>query len=90
MPSLPRVLPKIFITTFSNLGREEIIAPMDQLFEAELANCFFKPRDLLVMFFTLVEEIKFRTVPEEELDILISLCSELTTYIRFSLPWILS
>ena len=56
------MLPKILITTLSNLGREEIIAPMYQLFKAELADCFSKARDLLVLFLALVEEIKFRTV----------------------------
>ena len=54
------MLPKILITTLSNLGREEIIVPKDQFFKAKLADSFSKTRGLLVLFLTLMEEIKFR------------------------------
>ena len=54
------MLPKILITALSNLGREEIIVPKDQFFKAKLADSFSKTRDLLVLFLTLMEEIKFR------------------------------
>ena len=49
VPSLPRVLPKILINTISYLGKGEIITTTD-LLKAQMANCFSKVRDLLVMF----------------------------------------
>ena len=57
MPSLPRVLPKIL----------QLITTLSNLGREEI-----KVRDLLVLFLALVEEIKFWTVPEDNLDILIS------------------
>lgn len=51
VPSLPRVLPKILINTFSYLGKGEIIATTDML-KAQVANCFSKVKDLLIMFLT--------------------------------------
>ena len=56
------------------------IATTDQL-KALLANCYS-----LALFLTLVEEIKFRTVLEDELDILTSLCSELVTFHHILIP----
>ena len=56
------------------------IATTEQL-KAELANCYS-----LALFLTLVEEIKFRTVLEDELDILTSLCSELVTFHQILIP----
>jgi hypothetical protein len=50
VPSLPRVLPKILITTFSYLGKGEIIATMD-LLKAQVAICFSK----VIMFLTLIK-----------------------------------
>ena len=41
---------------------------------------------MLALFLTLVEEIKFRTVLEDELDILTSLCSELVTFHQILIP----
>ena len=76
VPSLPRVLPKILINTFSYLGMGEIIAT--DMLKAQVANCFSKVKDLLIMFLTLMEKIKTRKVLEEnELDILVDLCFEL-------------
>eukprot|EP00092_Neocalanus_flemingeri_P061071 GFUD01073348.1.p1 GENE.GFUD01073348.1~~GFUD01073348.1.p1 ORF type:complete len:217 (+),score=94.32 GFUD01073348.1:236-886(+) len=85
VPSLPRVLPKILITTFSYLGRGEIIATTD-LLKAELANCFSKSRNWMALFLGLVEEKKIRTVLEDELDILVSLCSELVSFHQVLIP----
>ena len=59
VPSLPRVLPKILITTFSYLGKGEIIATMD-LLKAQLAICFSK----VIMVLTLIK-IKMRSVLED-------------------------
>ena len=61
VPTLPTVLPKI-ITTFSYLGKGEIIATMD-LLKAQVAICFSKVI-ILIMFFTLIK-IKMRTVLED-------------------------
>ena len=65
MPSLPRVLPKIL----------QLITTLSNLGREEI-----QARDLLVLFLALVEEIKFWTVLEDKLDILISFCSELVTF----------
>ena len=65
MPSLPRVLPKTL----------QLITTLSNLGREEI-----QARDLLVLFLALVEEIKFWTVLEDKLDILISFCSELVTF----------
>ena len=49
-------------------------------------STYSKFRDLLALFLTLVEEIKFRTVLEDELDILTSLCSELVNFHQILIP----
>ena len=85
VPSLPRVLPKILITTFSYLGKGEIIATTD-LLKAQVANCFSKVRDLLVMFLTLMKKIKMRTALEDKLDILVDLCFELVNFHEVLIP----
>ena len=82
VPSLPRVLPKILITTFSYLGKGEIIATTD-LRKAQVANCFSK----VIMFLTLMKKIKMRTVLEDELDILVGLCFELVNFYDVLIPW---
>ena len=81
VPSLPRVLPKILINTYSFLGKGKIIATTD-LLKAQEANCFSKVRDLLIMFLTLMEKIKMRTV----LDILVTLCFELVNFHEVQIP----
>jgi len=85
VPSLPRVVPKILFSTFSYLGMGEIISTTEQL-KAQVANCFSKVRDLLILFLTLMEKIKMRTVLEDELDILISLCLELINFHDILIP----
>jgi hypothetical protein len=54
VPTLPKI-----ITTFSYLGKGEIIATMD-LLKAQVAICFSK----VIMFLTLIK-IKMRTVLED-------------------------
>ena len=85
VPSLPRVVPKILSSTFSYLGMGQIISNTEDL-KAQVANCFSKVRDLLILFLTLMEKIKMRTVLEDELDILLELCLELVNFHEILIP----
>jgi len=85
VPSLPRVLPKILYSTFSYLGMGDTIGSTEQL-KAQVSNCFSKVRDLLILFLTLMEKIKMRTVLEDELDILLELCLELVNFHEILIP----
>ena len=85
VPSLYRLLPKILLITFSYLGKGETFATTDML-KAQVANCFTKVKDLLIMFLTLMEEIMMNRVLENEVDILVSLCLELVKFHELLIP----
>ena len=84
VPSLYRLLPKILLITFSYLGKVDDFATTD-LLKAQVANCFSKVRDLLIIFLTPMEKIMM-TVLDNEVDILVSLCFELVNFHEVLIP----
>ena len=51
-----------------------------------MTNCFSKAKDLLTLFISVMESIKIRTVLEDELDILVTLCVDLVGFHDVLIP----
>jgi len=84
IPSLPRLVPIILHSNFSYLGKSEVAS--SELLKMQVTNCFSKAKDLLTLFISVMEGIKIRTVLEDELDILITLCIDLVSFHDVLIP----
>lgn len=84
IPSLPRLIPKILVKTFQFLhnsgdsGNSETKSVVNQ--------CFVTSRSLLTIFLALLEEVKVRTVLEDELDLLVTVCQDLVSFHDVLIP----
>jgi len=79
IPSIPRVIPKILLSTFKYCTKEQAETSSEEV-KASITRLYVRTRTLLENFSALLEKMKMRTVLEDELDILVELCSDLLAF----------
>ncbi len=85
IPSLPRLVPRILSRTFEFLNQGENVT-CDSELKAGISQCFNTSRSLLTEFLTILDDIKIRTVLEDELELLVSLCNSLLSFHDILIP----
>ena len=81
IPSVPRLVPRILSTTFVFLNQE-----INKELKASFDQCFNSTRRLLTGFLAILDEIKIRTVLEDELKLLVDLCNSLLSFHDILIP----
>ena len=85
IPSLPRLVPRILSRTFEFLNQGENVMDDSDL-KVGISQCFSTSRSLLTEFLTILDDIKIRTVLEDELELLVSVCNSLLGFHDILIP----
>ena len=85
IPSLPQLIPKVLIRSFKFLSLGDSVSTSSDL-KAGIHQCFVTSRSLFSVFLAIFDEIKIRTVLEDELELLVKLCQDLVTFHDVLLP----
>ena len=85
IPSLPQLVPKVLIRSFKFLSLGDKVSTNSDL-KAGVNQCFVTSRSLLSVFLAIFDEIKIRTVLEDELELLVKLCEDLINFHEVLLP----
>jgi len=85
IPSLPRILPQILVKSFLFLRNSERIGSNSEI-QTGVNQCFSMSKRLFGLFLEIFEEIKVRTVLQDELDILVKLCEDLVNFHDVLIP----
>ena len=85
IPSLPSLVPRILSRTFEFLNQGENVIDDSDL-KVGINQCFTTSRSLLTELLTILDDIKIRTVLEDELELLVSLCNSLLGFHDILIP----
>jgi len=85
IPSLPKMVPKILVKSFLFLHDSEKIGSTIDI-QTGINQCFSTSKSMLGLFLNIFEEIKVRTVLQDELNILVKLCEDLLEFHDVLIP----
>ena len=85
IPSLPKLVPKILTKIFVFLNNGELIA-LDVEVKDRISQSFETSKTLLTAFLNILDEIKIRTVLEDELELLVLVIDDLLGFHDVLIP----